>query len=70
MLQANPFEVLDLSDYACQELLVSFAVSNVGGLSSFSSTMRILLNGGNFFILIQVHYTGHADIYIMYKFTL
>ena len=47
MAQASPFELLDLTDYACQELLVSFAVSNMAGLSMFSPTIHIILNRGN-----------------------
>ena len=47
MIQANPFEHLDLIDYACQELLVSFAVSNVEGLSMFSPPISLIINGGN-----------------------
>ena len=47
MTQANPFEHLDLTDYACQELLVSFAVSNKEGLSKFSPAISMAINGGN-----------------------
>ena len=47
MFQANPFEHLDLTDYACQELLVSFAVSNMEGLSMFSPEISLIINGGN-----------------------
>ena len=55
MTQANPFEHLDLTDYACQELLVSFAVSNKEGLSNFSTAISMTINGGS---------TYHWGIYI------
>ena len=47
IMQAGPFEHLDLTDYACQELLVSFAASNKQGLSMFSPTVPLIINGGN-----------------------
>ena len=49
MFQANP---LDLTDYACQELLVSFAVSNMEGLSMFSPEISLIINGSNQIILL------------------
>ena len=47
MIQASPFEHLDLADYVCQELLVSFAVSNKEGLSMFSPAIPLIINGGD-----------------------
>ena len=45
--QVNPSQhVLDLTDYACQELLVSFAVTNRAGLSNFSAPQMITIEGG------------------------
>lgn len=50
VIQANPFEHLDLADYACQELLVSFAVSNKEGLSNFSTAISMTINGGKMYM--------------------
>ena len=47
MIQVSPFEHLDLADYVCQELLVSFAVSNKEGLSMFSPAIPLIINGGD-----------------------
>ena len=47
LTQANPFEHLDLIEYACQELMVSFAVSNRAGISNFSMATSMIINGGN-----------------------
>ena len=57
MIKVNPYEHLDLTDYACQELLVSFAVSNSmsEGLSMFSPTISLIINGGNPIIINFVH---------------
>ena len=54
MFQANPFEHLDLTDYTCQELLVSFAVSNMEGLSMFSPEIPLIINGGNLIIYVSM----------------
>ena len=37
---------LDLADYACQEVQVSFAVTNEYGLSQFSDPVQIMVHGG------------------------
>ena len=37
---------VDLSTYACQDVLVSFAVSNEAGLSEFSNSTLITVHGG------------------------
>ena len=42
----SPFAQLDLFHYACRDLLVSFAVSNVAGLSNFSSSAHVQVHGG------------------------
>ena len=46
-MQVSPFVQLDLFHYACRDLLVSFAVSNVAGLSNFSSPQPVKVYGGN-----------------------
>ena len=43
-IQANPTSQLDLTDYHCQELLVSFAVVNQAGMSNFSLATQILVD--------------------------
>ena len=45
-MQAEPFTQLDLADYACQEVQVSFAVTNEYGLSQFSDPVHIMVHGG------------------------
>ena len=40
-MQENPFVHMTLTDYACQELLVSVAVGNAAGLSEFSPPAKI-----------------------------
>ena len=56
MIQASPFMPLDLSVYACQELLVSFAVSNQrSGLSRFSPEMPLIVNGGEIQLCISMY---------------
>ena len=45
-MQVSPFAQLDLADYACQELLVSFAVTNKAGLSNFSLPNSLIVFGG------------------------
>ena len=52
-LQQNPM-VLDLADYACQQLSVSFAVINTAGLSNFSVPQIININGGKLFITVSI----------------
>ena len=47
LTQANPFEHLDLIEYTCQELMVSFAVSNRAGISNFSTAISMIINKGN-----------------------
>lgn len=47
-LQADPFAHLNLADYACQELQVSFAVANTAGLSNFSSPIVVNVPGGQY----------------------
>ena len=37
---------LDLVDYACQEVRISFAVTNRIGLSQFSDPVHIIVDGG------------------------
>lgn len=37
---------LDLADYACQEVQVSFAVTNEYGPSRFSDPVYIMVHGG------------------------
>ena len=47
LIQTNPSQqVLDLTDYACRKLLVSFAVINRAGLSNFSAPQMIFVEGG------------------------
>ena len=46
MLQVSPFTQLDLANYACQDVNVSFAVANAAGLSNFSSPTPITVPGG------------------------
>ena len=44
-IQSNPLAHLDLADYACQDLLVSFAVGNKeAALSNFSPTTNVTVN--------------------------
>lgn len=45
--------VLDLVDYACQQLSVSFAVINTAGLSNFSVPQIININGGKWFVTVD-----------------
>ena len=45
-MQLSPSVQLDLADYACQDLLVSFAVTNKAGLSNFSLPAQITVHGG------------------------
>ena len=45
-VQMSPFERFDLFNYACQDLLVSFAVSNKAGLSNFSLPALVKVYGG------------------------
>ena len=52
LLQTNPFTNLDLADYACQDLLVSFAVGNVNGLSNFSLPTQITVHGGSYIYVV------------------
>ena len=47
LAQSNPFEHLNLIEYACQELMVSFAVSNRAGISEFSPAISVIINEGN-----------------------
>ena len=47
MAQSNPFEHLNLIEYACQEIMVSFAVNNRAGISEFSPAISVIINGGN-----------------------
>ena len=49
-MQADPFAHLDLADYVCQELQVSFAVANTAGLSSFSIPRVVSVPGGKHMI--------------------
>ena len=58
MFQANPFEHLDLTDYACQELLVSFTVSIMEGLSMFSPEISLIINGGSQIIYCTINYVS------------
>ena len=47
LIQTNPSQqVLDLTDYACRKLLVSFAVINRARLSNFSAPQMIFVEGG------------------------
>ena len=57
-LQVNPFERFDLFNYACQELLVSFAVSNKAGLSNFSLPTLITVYGGEAISNSHMNTTG------------
>lgn len=44
-MQSNPLANLDLIDYACQDLMVSFAVANnEAGLSNFSPTTNVTID--------------------------
>ena len=55
-MQSNPLANLDLIDYACQDLTVSFAVANSeAGLSNFSLTtnMTVDIRGIYMFINLQ-----------------
>ena len=45
-MQVSPYVLLDLSNYACQELRVSFAVTNKAGPSNFSQPTNIIVHGG------------------------
>ena len=46
-IQSNPLAHLDLVDYACQDLIVSFAVGNKEAeLSSFSPKTNVTVNIG------------------------
>ena len=46
-IQSNPLAHLDLVDYACQDLIVSFAVGNQeAALSSFSPKTNVTVNIG------------------------
>ena len=56
--QMNPFERFDLFNYACQELLVSFAVSNKAGLSNFSLPTLITVYGGEAISNSHMNTTG------------
>ena len=55
-MQATPITELNLTDYACQELLVSFAVTNEAGLSNFSDPAQVSVHGG-IATIIMIHYT-------------
>ena len=43
-MQETPFAYLNLAGYACEELQVSFAVSNIAEISEFSPTATIQVN--------------------------
>ena len=43
-MQETPFAHLNLAGYACEELQVSFAVSNIAEISEFSPTATIQVN--------------------------
>lgn len=46
-MQTNPRQrVLNLADYACLELLVSFAVVSGDGISNFSIPQTVFVDGG------------------------
>jgi hypothetical protein len=46
-IQSNPLAHLDLIDYACQDLVVSFAVGNKeAGLSNFSPNASVTVDIG------------------------
>ena len=61
MAQANPFEHLDLIEYACQELMVSFAVSNRAGISNFSMAISMIINKGKLNIIIGNDVLGYHN---------
>lgn len=44
-VQTNPFAQLDLADYACQEVDISFAVVNKVGQSNFSDSVQFFVHG-------------------------
>ena len=63
-LQQNPTLVLDLADYACQQLSVSFAVINTAGLSNFSVPQIIDINGGKWFVTIDCVSIGKINRFV------
>ena len=51
-MQSNPSSHLDLVDYACQDLMASFAVANnKAGLSNFSAVTNVTVDiGGTYYV--------------------
>lgn len=43
--------MLDLAEYACEDMLVSFAVSNIDGASNFSLPTQITVHGGKQYVV-------------------
>ena len=57
-IQPNPLAHLDLIDYACQDLMISFAVVNKeAGLSNFSPITNVTVAiRGNHILLIKEYW--------------
>ena len=55
--------MLHLADYACQELLVSFAVSNMDSVSNFSIPTRITVHGGRQYVVDK--HTTSAQLFLL-----